>query len=551
MEARSGFWIYVFAALVVFTVAFLAIEKPRLDFGLPLHSDEYDNIALAQKSVQLGKIYVSDPFASESGKSAYVADEKGYDPEAGYNSLLTSISLFSGIPRIEMHFIIPIFVLMVIFLLTFVMLRSITGNGFVSFVASMFIFLLPSTQQMLGPAFMVASNVGLAFILALVYFGIKALKERKDILLFAMLFIACIAIYPPATVVAAISLLLFVSLNRQLLEKNLGFIVGASATMALLFIAFFSLFLIGSGLNPVQLLLEYGFEFVGNAIDFAFDQFLFRENYSKDMPFLLEYLGIAGLPTAILFVAGLGYFFWKELSKKINFETKFLFATALALSLLAYAGINSGRGILVPTERLVYFAGYFVLLCAGIFFSEIAIKFCEMQESRKIFEEGAKKYFYSFVVLLLAASVLAVQPFTIESLQPNITGAEMDGVDWIKENTPEKSFVLAPPYVSKPIKVFTGREVACTSSTRFGCPEELNLLASSFFFAACDGKSKILNEYFRADYVLVQKRLDVGEKTIEFPEQNCNFMEKSFEGENISIYKINRSLIPGGNAIDP
>ena len=153
--------------------------------------------------------------------------------------------------------------------------------------------------------------------------------------------------------------------------------------------------------------------------------------------------------------------------------------------------------------------------------------------------------------MLVASAIIVSQPLKTETLQLNITNKEMDGISRINENTPENSFVLAPPYVSKPIKVFTGREVACTSSTRFGCPEELNLLASSFFFAACDGKSKILNEYFRADYVLVQKRLDVGEKTIEFPEQNCNFMEKSFEGENISIYKINRSLIPGGNAIDP
>ena len=80
-------------------------------------------------------------------------------------------------------------------------------------------------------------------------------------------------------------------------------------------------------------------------------------------------------------------------------------------------------------------------------------------------------------------------------------------------------------------------DVACTTSTRFGCGSELNLLAASFFFAGCEDKKRILSEYFMADYVLVQKRIDTGNGTIEFPSQDCNFLEKTFEGENINIYK--------------
>ena len=92
--------------------------------------------------------------------------------------------------------------------------------------------------------------------------------------------------------------------------------------------------------------------------------------------------------------------------------------------------------------------------------------------------------------------------------------------------------------ITKPIHVFTGRSVVCTSSTRFGCSAELNRLVSSFFFAECTDKERMLKEYFNADYVFVQKRLDVGDRAIEFPVQDCNFIEKVFEGNNVIVYRI-------------
>ena len=539
---RGNFLFALGAAILVFAVSFLVIEAPQLEVGLPLHSDSYDNIAAVQASISGQKISHGSPYSN-----AYInktGDEivSAFDIEAGYTAALAAFSLFSGIDIIALSIFLPWLVSMLIFISSFILIGKLTKNNFISFAGAMFVFLLPSTQQTLGPAFLVASNLGLAVLPLVIYFGVDVLSERKNVGAFVFIAIASAVIYPPAFIVAAIALVSFAVATQALLKKNFKLIIFSFIAILVLAVFGIMLFIFLSGLNPLRLFSEYGFEFVFAAADFAFDQLLFRQNMLPEVPFVPGYLGIVlfgfcGI--AVLYFASLDFF------RKGNSNIKIVYAPAVVLLLMAFGSIQIGRGILVPTERLVFFSAYFFLLCGGILFAEIANKVAGFLSSKKILNEETKRYFFSFSLLLLASAIVLSQPLKTESLQLNMTNEEMDGVGWIRENTGRNDFILAAPYLSKPIYVFTGRNVACTSSTRFGCSNELNILAASFFFAGCEDKKRILSGYFRADYVFMEKELTLAGKTIKFPAQDCDFMEKSFEGKNIIIYKINKNFISG------
>jgi hypothetical protein len=525
-----GILLFSLVGIVVLAIGFITIGQPQLSVGLPLHSDSYDNIAIAQRTISSGNLFTGNPYVTSPENEATPI----FDAEAGYTSMLSGISLFSGIDIIDMNMFLPWILASIAALTSFVFLRKILRDDFVSLTGAMFVFLLPSTQQMLGPAFLVASNMGIVLTPLVLCLGIDAATMRKNIVAFALMAVASFVLYPPSLIIELGALLCFIVATPELLKKNLRAIYFSAAAFVAFIAAALFVMISLAGLDPLSLFGQYGFEFVFAATDFAFDQLFFRQNTLQHTPFLAEYLGIGLL---IFSATGILYFATQEIFRKGNNMLRAIYVPALVISAVALVSINLGRGILVPSERLVFFSAYFVLLCGGVFFGLIVSGTWKKLLEKKLLQENASKYFFACAIVLLSALIISSQPLKTETLQLNITNQEMDGISWINENTPKSSLVLAPPYISKPIYVLTGRQVFCTTSTRFGCTNELNLLASSFFFADCEGKSRILNEYFNAGYIFTPKSLAVSGRTVEFPEQDCDFLEKSFEGANVNIYK--------------
>ena len=520
--------------LALLLIPYFLFLQPRQESQVPLHSDEYDNIAVAQRSMSEGKIFQGDPYAPAEGSgSIYNPKNQGYDPEAGYAALLLLFSLSSGFSPLALANFLPWLFSIIFFLASFILLKKILSGQFLPFCAAMFVFFLPSSSQMLGPMFLAASSLSLALLPALIILGRPFLIERKNTAAFLLLMAASAAIYPPVAAAMAIALLSSIILSPRIIRHNLRFLLFSLILIILLFMAAYSIYLYISGFNPIALSLQYGSEFVFAFFDYLFDQVLFRASNIGAIPFAPEYLGL------VLFAfCALGTIFLaaKKISRKPE-NGEIIFAPAIMFMLLWLIGIYSGRGFFIPAERLALYSAYFLLLCGGIFFALAIRKIADSLESKGLLQGSKSALAPIIFLILLCSAIIYSHPFRQESLQLNTVPVEMDGFSWIEKNSPENSLILATPYLSKPLYVFTGRQVFCTTPTRFGCPQELNNLAAAFFFANCRDKEKILSEYFPADYIFVQKQLIMGEKAVTFPNQDCNFLEKTFDGENIIIYK--------------
>jgi len=526
----------VLGFFLVLVLSFLLIMIPHLNSNLPLHSDSYDNIAFVQSWFEKGGISFEDPYVSPNKVNIPRADFIEYDFESGYAIILAAFSLLPMVNPVDLPIFFPWLVSMLLFFSTFVLLRKIVKDDFSAFFTAFFVFFIPSSRQMLGPLFLVASNVGLALLPILLYFGLNALRERKDVKKFALVSVITLIVYPPAFIVSIISLVVFSLVNQEIWKKNQKQLLvsgGLITAMGFVFIIF-ALFL--SNLNPVAIFLEHGFDSIFALMDLIINQFILRHNILDPTPSFGEYLGLVLFALSI--ISTLFFLIKKFLQKnQENPGYTLIFVPAIVLSTMAFISIQIGRGIFLPTERTVFFASYFLLLSTGLFTAQLIMYTKNLAFFENFSKKFGKNFLNSVFLLFLVFGIFLSAPVKSETFQFNITPNEFDAIDWINSNTQKDDLFLAVPYLSKPIKVFTGRNVVCTTFTRFGCSQEMNLFVTSFFFVGCDDKQKILEDYFNADYVFVQKKLITEKKVVEFPEQNCGFLELVFDGKNIKIYK--------------
>lgn len=525
----------ILPVLLVLALSFILIELPHLETGLPMHSDSYDNIAAAQAVLEKGTIFIGDPYAPPQEKSIYYNKQTFYDLQTGFVLILAIVSLIPFITPTTLPVFFPWLVSILAFFATFLLIRKLCRHDFLAFFSSLFIFFIPSNQTMLGPFFITGSSFGLILVPLMLFLGLDYFKENKKGKEFMLSVLFSIFIYPPAVVISIISLVLYALVTREVFEKSMRKLLLLGLGIAAILVVYPMIIYASAGVDFVGDLINYGWEAVAASSDYITDTLILRENALAATPFVPDYLGLP------LFLAGLVsilYFGWKEFRKKPNKDFRIIFVPAIVFSIMAFASLMIGRGILVPAERLVFFASFFLLISTGIFLGELVLVLKKILHEKNLFRKKSRNYFSALVLLLLALLIIFSAPVKVSTLQQNIAPNELKALDWIEKNSYVDSFFLAPPYISKPIRVFTGRNVACTSKTRFGCSDELNFLVSSFFFTNCDEKKKILDEYFQADYVLVQKELKIGKNSIKFPAQSCDFLQKTYEEDNVIIYKI-------------
>lgn len=494
-----------------------------------MHSDSYDNIAITQQLSKGG--FTGDPYAPPEEKS-YYETRNSPDVEIGYTAILSILSFTPIINETHFPLIIPWLVSILLFFTSYLLLKKIGKTDFISFFASLFVFFIPSSQEMLGLVFLVASNIGIALVPVLLFFGYDSLKNQKNQKKFIITSIITTLIYPPAVIIAGLALACFVFTSKELFTKNKQKILLSTGFFATLFVMYILFLVVSSGFNPLELLQQYGSEFIFAMVDFAIDQILLKQITLHNLPFFDAYLG---LPLFLISLISIAYFAIKEIKHNSTFEDRLLFLPAITLIFLV--GVNNFLevGVLIPAERTILFASYFLLLTIGVFIGTILEKLVEKVEIVK-----TNKLFFAIIFcLILCAGIVLSSPLKKDSLEQNITQEELISIDWLKENTSKDTLILAPPAISKAIKVLSNRNVVCTTSTRFGCTSQLNFLSSSFFFVNCEKKQKIIQKYFHLDYVLIQKNIVFKEKLVNIPNQDCNFLELVFDEKNIRIYKRN------------
>ena len=84
----------ILAAILLLAMAVVTIALPHIESGLPLHLDEYDNIAAVQASLEKKTPFPGDPFAPPQEKVPGYAFQSGADFEFGYTAVLAIASLF-------------------------------------------------------------------------------------------------------------------------------------------------------------------------------------------------------------------------------------------------------------------------------------------------------------------------------------------------------------------------------------------------------------------------------------------------------------------------
>ncbi|MCR4368281.1 MAG: hypothetical protein NUV67_00035 [archaeon] len=517
------------AALLVLALAFILIELPHLESGLPLHSDEYDNTATAKRSLEEGRLYFGDPYAPPAG-SAYSPGEQ-LDFESGYIAIMAAMALLVG--YLNLHLIVPFLVFLFVLFSAFLLVKKLCGHEFVAFCAVLFLFFLPSYQNTLGPVFLVASNLGLALFALLLLFGFEYLHERRSAKKLLATGIGAVLIYPPSLALAAISLLGAIIFSPQLVQKNKRELLISGGLLALTSVMYILVGLFFSGLDVIGFLQSDAPGFFGALGSYVLDVLVFRKTVALGIPNLYDYIG---LPLFALGIASIAYFGQK--THRLE-ENQAFFIPAAVVSVIAILGVFWGAAPFVFPERYLLFAGFLLLLCAGALAGEILLKAQNLLAQTGTGKKYAKIAALAqiFFVLLVGGIAVASNSFDAQSAQLNVQESELEGIAWLSQNTQKASLVFAAPYMSKPIYVLADRAVFCTTATRFGCPKELVALASSFFFASCEDREKILSDYFRADYVLLQKELDASGGKIFFPQTECGFLEKVYEGTNIIIYK--------------
>lgn len=238
----------------------------------------------------------------------------------------------------------------------------------------------------------------------------------------------------------------------------------------------------------------------------------------------------------IIAVIGASYMFTKK-----GREDRFLLLWLLAVGGAIFYASGEGGGAAETTARALLFIAPPLAIAAGLAASKVFEAFhifaAGIQSRYSLFGWGMKGMASILILLLFATSFFpnALVPAKASSLAPikQFSAGFFKGCDWIRENTPEDSYLLT---------VWESRAFyACERKTIWTELPDHNIIVSSGDKRAYDA--------LRAhgiDYVYIQKFSISRERHAEsypvefvlFLENNKEFFEKVYENEDVIVYKV-------------
>ena len=135
----------------IFLFSFWVGMSPHWDYPYPLHVDEWIHISLAQSSLDSGGLVYPNPYGS---------GEISYHQEMGFHLLLGYLKTASGLPWMIIYRVGPGVLLALLAFLAYAYGRR---GGF-GWAAALFVPLIPTSVQTLGPAFLVPVSAAMLFI---------------------------------------------------------------------------------------------------------------------------------------------------------------------------------------------------------------------------------------------------------------------------------------------------------------------------------------------------------------------------------------------------
>ncbi|MFH1587590.1 MAG: hypothetical protein ABID38_07070 [Candidatus Diapherotrites archaeon] len=529
----------------LFLLLSVSVTLPNhLNYPLPLHADEYDNLALANETVSKGMVTTYDPYAPGPEKSIYnnIDEPPVLTMVLAYEVFLSIPIMLANFGTTETIILFPILMSFLLLISTFLLVEQLFKNRLAAIISSVFVLFTTANPTILGYQLVVASSLGLALLPFLFYLLLKAISSKKYFLLFFAFLIFSSFFYPITTTIVLFASSIFLILNPKILfEKWKEIFAGMAVFAIVVLLEIFALIASFSSTSLLALLQEHG----PVALIAILDGLIQNLNFFNISPLYNLANGAIPqdyitLPIAVLFLAALIAAIYITL-KKQKFSKKnpnhLLILPISFLLLIASLLIFSLSEINLPflLRRGLLFLFYLTSLLSGITFWII-------------YKYFAKK-FPGKIVPIVAVAIILISlsyfPFAAgDHFYRNIEPEQLPVIDWINENTPENTLILSTPYLSKPINVLTGRKVVCTNETKVGCRPEHVLNNINYFLSDCQTQEKILTKYYQADFIVKPKSIELVSGTMDLPELNCSFLQERFSVESTKIYEVNLDCGP-------
>jgi hypothetical protein len=205
--------------LILFLSAYVAYI-PHKGYDYPVHRDEWDRMTMAKALVKAGHTVYPEPFHGEGNASPSL--------ETGFMVWLAGIKLVSGLPWLAIFKYLPLILSLFLVLSAYIFARRLGYGLEAAFLTS----LLPTTLNLLGPAFLVPVSLGLPFILLTLFLAYNFKGTVRGVPL--LMILAFLAYTHPPTAVAAFTALGIYLLHAREWRMIAGIGLTAAAITALI-----------------------------------------------------------------------------------------------------------------------------------------------------------------------------------------------------------------------------------------------------------------------------------------------------------------------------
>ena len=142
----------------------------RQNYSIPIHSDEYDHLAVVSEMQKTNGTVWYDPYIVEKRVAVR-------NLELNYDIFLLAFVNLTGMDLIKIPIVISMFFTFLMLLGTFVLVNFVTKARTAALFAAIFVLFLHNNIALLGYWFLVPMAVGLATIPIMLYLFLKSLNS--------------------------------------------------------------------------------------------------------------------------------------------------------------------------------------------------------------------------------------------------------------------------------------------------------------------------------------------------------------------------------------
>jgi len=440
------------------------------DYPLPLHSDSWDNIAVANAIIKAQKVIFHNPCLP--GKTYYDIVGNVYEKEPeiptnrwelGFDLFIAIVHLLTKVELIDLGVILPFFFCFLMSLGTFSFMRN-SINEQAAFFSALFVLTYQTNVISLGPAFLVALSFGFMLIPNLYYLFSK-IESFKQYFAFSIVFLMLMVSHPSSAL-----LVFFVCgiglMWRKNLRKNFLFVWVCFIAIGMLY-----------------LMPKIDF----NTLNTFITQIQFKRT-TVQMNIAFKYSDLIGMPSVLLGVLGI----WYAIREK-----PFPLLCLLVPAIISFIYIQTGTAYFIPYDRSIGYAAQAMLMLSGV--------------GAFLIEKHIKK-----IGILIAILVLGMQFIHIYNsnhlIYKNILPEEKE-VLFEMRKIPLNSTVISRAYIGEGICAVSGKKVVALERGRIGSTYENIWDVLVFFNSDCKTKKAIIDKY-NATHVYSREKID------------CNFLKR-------------------------